>query len=67
MTSKINPGHLARRAIVYLRQSTLKQVFEHRESTDRQYGLQARALDLGWAGTRFADPMHEVKWQGKYR
>lgn len=40
--------YLDRRAVVYLRQSTLKQVHEHRESTMRQYALQQRAMDLGW-------------------
>jgi DNA invertase Pin-like site-specific DNA recombinase len=33
---------------VYLRQSTLKQLYEHRESTDRQYALRGRAIELGW-------------------
>lgn len=48
MNGKIQASHLARRAAVYLRQSTLKQVRENRESTDRQYALQQRAMDLGW-------------------
>ena len=47
--SKIRPKHLRRRAIVYLRQSTLRQVVEHAESTARQYALAARAEALGWA------------------
>jgi DNA invertase Pin-like site-specific DNA recombinase len=49
MNEKIRPSHLERRAAVYLRQSTLKQVHEHRESTARQYALRQRAVDLGWA------------------
>lgn len=48
MSEKILPTHLERRATVYLRQSTLKQVHEHRESTARQYALKQRAVDLGW-------------------
>lgn len=52
MTDKIQPTHLERRAAVYLRQSTLKQVHEHRESTARQYALQQRAADLGWPAER---------------
>ncbi|MFQ5974000.1 MAG: recombinase family protein [Alphaproteobacteria bacterium] len=48
MNDKIVPTHLERRAVVYLRQSTLKQVHEHRESTARQYALQERAQELGW-------------------
>ena len=47
--SKIRPNHLRRRAIVYLRQSTLRQVVEHAESTARQYALATRAESLGWA------------------
>ena len=46
--SKIQPTHLQRKATVYLRQSTVKQVHEHRESTARQYALRQRAQELGW-------------------
>jgi DNA invertase Pin-like site-specific DNA recombinase len=48
MNDKIRSSHLERRAAVYLRQSTLKQVHEHRESTARQYALKQRAVALGW-------------------
>lgn len=48
LTSKLTDSHLGRRAVVYVRQSTLKQVAEHRESTQRQYGLRERAVALGW-------------------
>lgn len=48
MNDKISRSHLQRRAAVYLRQSTLKQVVEHRESTARQYDLRERAIALGW-------------------
>lgn len=46
--NKIRPKHVSRRAIVYLRQSTLRQVVEHAESTSRQYALAERAAALGW-------------------
>jgi DNA invertase Pin-like site-specific DNA recombinase len=46
--SKVTPGHLARSAYLYVRQSTLRQVFENTESTKRQYGLRERAVALGW-------------------
>lgn len=46
--SKIQRHHLERKAIVYLRQSTLQQVMEHSESTRRQYALRDRAEELGW-------------------
>jgi DNA invertase Pin-like site-specific DNA recombinase len=45
---KITPDHLARQAIVYVRQSTLKQVLENTESTERQYALVEKAVELGW-------------------
>jgi DNA invertase Pin-like site-specific DNA recombinase len=47
-SEKITEQHLQRLAIVYVRQSTQKQVLEHQESTARQYALADRAVDLGW-------------------
>jgi DNA invertase Pin-like site-specific DNA recombinase len=52
MNDKIERTHLDRHAAVYLRQSTLKQMHEHRESTARQYALTARATELGWDPAR---------------
>lgn len=46
--TKINSTHSARNAIVYVRQSTPGQLERNRESTDRQYKLVERALELGW-------------------
>jgi DNA invertase Pin-like site-specific DNA recombinase len=48
MNDKIQATHRARRAAVYLRQSTLRQLVAHPESTRRQYALRARAEALGW-------------------
>jgi DNA invertase Pin-like site-specific DNA recombinase len=45
---KIRPDHLRRQAVVYVRQSTLRQVRGNRESTVRQYALTDRAKALGW-------------------
>jgi DNA invertase Pin-like site-specific DNA recombinase len=45
---KIRPGHLARQAIVYVRQSSPHQVRNNRESSSRQYALVERAKALGW-------------------
>lgn len=45
---KITAGHLSRLAYLYVRQSTLRQVFENTESTQRQYALRERAVALGW-------------------
>ncbi|MGC8633367.1 MAG: recombinase family protein [Candidatus Limnocylindrales bacterium] len=50
--SKISATHLARRAYLYVRQSTLRQVLEHTESTKRQYALRERAVALGWPPDR---------------
>ncbi|MGW1047540.1 recombinase family protein, partial [Streptomyces sp. NPDC002547] len=46
---KVTASHRSRRAVVYVRQSTLLQVRENSESTARQYALVDRAADLGWA------------------
>ena len=47
-TMKISPDHLRRDAFLYVRQSSLRQVFENTESTKRQYALRDRAVALGW-------------------
>ena len=49
MISKVEDQHLAREAYVYLRQSTPGQVLHNQESTERQYALKNRAMELGWA------------------
>ena len=46
--SKIAPDHLARAAVVYVRQSTAYQVTNNLESQRRQYALVERARNLGW-------------------
>ena len=48
MISKIQAHHRQKMAYVYLRQSTMAQVYHHQESTQRQYALKDRALELGW-------------------
>jgi DNA invertase Pin-like site-specific DNA recombinase len=53
-STSITPAHRERMAYVYVRQSTLWQVNEHQESTERQYRLQERALSLGWPPTAIA-------------
>ena len=45
---KIKPEHLARRAIVYLRQSSEKQVRQNKESQRLQYDVAERMRGLGW-------------------
>jgi hypothetical protein len=46
--TKIRPTHLARAALIYVRQSTVAQVRNNTESTTRQYGLAQQAARLGW-------------------
>ena len=46
--TKVSATHLARTAYLYVRQSTLRQVMENTESTQRQYALRQRAVALGW-------------------
>jgi len=45
---KIKPEHLARKAIVYLRQSSEKQVRQNKESQHLQYAVAERVRALGW-------------------
>jgi DNA invertase Pin-like site-specific DNA recombinase len=46
--SKVTAEHLKRDAYLYIRQSSLRQVLENTESTERQYALRRRAIALGW-------------------
>jgi DNA invertase Pin-like site-specific DNA recombinase len=52
MSTKITSLQLNRKAYVYVRQSTPTQILLHHESTERQYQLRQRALDLGWTPTQ---------------
>lgn len=53
--TKITAEHLARRACVYIRQSTPDQVHHNLESQRRQYALAERARVLGWANVEVID------------
>jgi hypothetical protein len=53
--SRIEAEHLAREAIVYVRQSTIDQVMNNVESRRRQYGLVERARQLGWTDVSVID------------
>lgn len=50
--TKIHSTHCERTAFVYVRQSTWLQVSENRESTERQYNMRERAIELGWPESR---------------
>ncbi|MBK8097580.1 MAG: recombinase family protein [Planctomycetes bacterium] len=49
---KVAACHLRRDAYLYVRQSTLQQVVDNVESTQRQYALRQRAVALGWPDDR---------------
>jgi DNA invertase Pin-like site-specific DNA recombinase len=53
--AKITPRHLERSAVVYLRQSTEKQVRHNTESRRLQYALADRARDLGFRKVEVID------------
>jgi DNA invertase Pin-like site-specific DNA recombinase len=53
--TKITSEHLARSAIVYVRQSTADQLVHNLESQRRQYALGDRARKLGWANVQVID------------
>jgi len=48
ISQKVRATHLSRDAYLYVRQSSLHQVFENTESTQRQYALRQQAIALGW-------------------
>lgn len=51
-SQKVHAEHLQRDAYLYVRQSTLHQVVENTESTERQYALRGQAIQLGWPTER---------------
>ena len=57
---KIKPEHLARRAIVYLRQSSEKQVRQNKESQRLQYDVAERMRALGWKQVEIVNSDHGV-------
>jgi DNA invertase Pin-like site-specific DNA recombinase len=61
---KVTSHHLQREAYLYIRQSSLRQVYEHSESTKRQYDLRSRAVALGWASERIRMIDHDLGKSG---
>ena len=53
--AKITPTHVGRTAYVYVRQSTMTQVHDNRESQRRQYELADHARTLGWTQVEVID------------
>jgi DNA invertase Pin-like site-specific DNA recombinase len=52
LSSKVTTEHLSKLVYVYIRQSSPGQVIRHQESTDLQYQLVERAVQLGWPRER---------------
>jgi DNA invertase Pin-like site-specific DNA recombinase len=63
---KVTSDHLRRNAYLYLRQSTMKQVFENQESSRRQYALKERAIALGWEPDQIIVIDSDQGQSGKY-
>jgi DNA invertase Pin-like site-specific DNA recombinase len=51
-TTAISDRHLSKWAIIYVRQSSTQQIFDHKESRERQYALADYAAMLGWPRER---------------
>jgi DNA invertase Pin-like site-specific DNA recombinase len=51
-SAEITDRQLNRLAVVYVRQSSPQQVFDHKESRERQYAMADQAAALGWPRDR---------------
>ena len=51
-STAITDQHRSKLAIVYVRQSSTQQIFDHQESRERQYALADYAATLGWPRER---------------
>ena len=51
-SAALSDRHLSKLAIVYIRQSSTQQIFDHQESRQRQYALADYAATLGWPRER---------------
>jgi DNA invertase Pin-like site-specific DNA recombinase len=55
IADKIGPHHLERKAILYVRQSSVRQVLHNRESGTLQYAMRDRLTALGFAEIEVID------------
>jgi DNA invertase Pin-like site-specific DNA recombinase len=55
MSDKIRPTHLARKAILYVRQSSAYQVSHNLESQRLQYAMRDRLEQFGWSDIEVVD------------
>jgi hypothetical protein len=62
MNLKLTNDRLQRRAIIYVRQSSMGQVTNNHESRRRQYGLADRARELGFHNVTVIDDARDPAW-----
>ena len=55
MNDKITPAHLQRKAMLYIRQSSVHQVRYNQESRLLQYAMKERLEQLGWSEVEMID------------
>src|ERR1700741_5008576 len=55
ISDKVHPHHLARKALLYVRQSSAHQVLHSRESSALQYAMRDRLTALGWSRIETVD------------
>src|SRR5258708_40247423 len=55
ISDKVGPHHLERKAILYVRQSSARQVLHNRESSALQYAMRDRLTALGWSEVEVID------------
>jgi DNA invertase Pin-like site-specific DNA recombinase len=63
---KIERSHLERLAVVYLRQSSPRQLRENFRSTERQYALSDEAVRLGWDQERVITADGDLGVSGRF-
>jgi hypothetical protein len=51
-TTLVQPQHLSRKAVIYIRQSTVHQVLTNTESQQLQHAMRDHAYRLGWPDER---------------
>ena len=54
---KIGAQHRARKAVLYVRQSSAHQVLHNRESQILQYAMRDRLMQLGWSEIEVIDDL----------
>ena len=64
MSDKIRSQHIARKALLYVRQSSSYQVNHNLESQKLQYAMQERLCRLGFQDIEVIDEDHEVSGGG---